>query len=69
MDFNHPLSGKALTFKGKIIAKRPATEQEIQKLLNYTQGGCCGGHCEGDCHGECKDGDGCHGGCKCHDNK
>ena len=69
MDFNHPLSVKALTFKGKIIAKRPATEQEIQKLLNYTQCGCCGGHCESDCHGECKDGDGCHGGCKCHDNK
>jgi len=66
MDFNHPLAGKSLTFKGKILTRRPATDKEIQKLLNYTQGGCCGGHCEGGCHGDCNDGK-CGDGCgNCH---
>ena len=52
MDFNHPLAGKDLTFKGKIISKRLATEEEIQKKLQYTH--TCGcGHChDGESHGE-----------------
>lgn len=56
MDFNHPLSGKSLTFKGKVTTKREATDEEIQKLLNFTQGGChCGGGCgDGGCEGGCK---------------
>ena len=56
MDFNHPLAGKDLNFKGTVVTKRPATEEEIQEKLNYTHtchcnGGCGSGNCkEEDCH-------------------
>lgn len=63
MDFNHPLAGKDVRFKGKILTVRDATPEELQPV-----GGCgCGcGHdsCGDDCgcdhdhgHGSC--GDGC----------
>lgn len=57
MDFNHPFAGKTVTFKGKIIEVRPATEEELHPRC----GGCCGGG------GNCGDGDGnCGGGdCSC----
>ncbi len=50
MDFNHPLAGKDVRFKGKIITVRDATPEEIQP----THG--CGGGCN------CGDG-GCGDGC------
>lgn len=55
MDFNHPFAGKTVTFKGKIIEVRPATDDELHPRC----GGCCGG---GDCGGgDCSGGD-CGGG-------
>lgn len=51
MDFNHPLAGKALTFKGKVLSKREATQEEIQKFLNHGED--C--HC-GDCNKDCGEG-------------
>jgi FKBP-type peptidyl-prolyl cis-trans isomerase SlyD len=30
MDFNHPLAGKDLFFKGEIVAVREATPEEIE---------------------------------------
>lgn len=54
MDFNHPLAGKDIRFKGKIITVRDATAEEL-----HPQQGC------GGCHGNCSD-DSCgcdEGGC------
>lgn len=58
VDFNHPLAGKTVHFKGEILTVRDATEKELHPSCG---GGCCG--C-GD-HG-CSDHDhGCGDGC-CH---
>lgn len=64
MDFNHPLAGKDVRFKGKVTVVRDATPEELQPA----QG--CGCGCEG---GNCGDGCGCDeqhhcgdDGCGCH---
>ncbi len=59
MDFNHPLAGENLFFKGEILEVRDATDEEIAATLG---GGCgCGSGCGCDDEG-C--GDGCgEGGC------
>lgn len=52
MDFNHPMAGKDLYFKGKVLAERDATPEELEALKSHHCSGCgsdCGGH----------DGDGC----------
>ncbi|MBD5202775.1 MAG: peptidylprolyl isomerase [Bacteroidales bacterium] len=54
MDFNHPLVGKDLVFKGKIELVRDATQEDVHP----TCGG-CGGNCGEGC------GDGCGEGCGC----
>lgn len=68
MDFNHPLAGKDVRFKGSIITVRDATPEELQPAH-----GCgCGCHHGGEdscgCHGDGADSCGCsdHEGCGCH---
>jgi FKBP-type peptidyl-prolyl cis-trans isomerase SlyD len=46
MNLNHPLAGKDLLFKTKVIDLRPATEEEIARG-SLTQG--CSGCSSGDC--------------------
>lgn len=58
LDFNHPLAGQSIRFKGHVKTVRQATEEE-----QNPQRGCCGCH-GGDndygCGGNCG---GCEGGC------
>lgn len=60
MDFNHPLAGKEVRFKGKIGAVREATPEELKPAQGCgcgCQGGCSDGSC---CDGEKDCGQGCH---------
>ncbi|MFW5766950.1 MAG: FKBP-type peptidyl-prolyl cis-trans isomerase, partial [Bacteroidota bacterium] len=34
VDFNHPLAGQELTFDYEVVEKRPATEEDLNQLLN-----------------------------------
>lgn len=57
MDFNHPLAGSPVRFKGNVKTVRDATDDEIR----MASGGCCGGCGCGD--SQCGEG-GCNsGGC------
>ena len=59
MDFNHPLAGKDVRFKGKVTLVRDATPEELQPAG-------CGCGCEHDhCGDSHSDGCGCGDGC-CH---
>lgn len=66
LDLNHPHAGKDLTFEGKVIEMRDATNKEVEDILKAMSGEGCGGGCEG-CGGHDED-DGCCGsGCgHCH---
>ncbi|RUT72893.1 FKBP-type peptidyl-prolyl cis-trans isomerase [Ancylomarina longa] len=48
MDFNHPLAGDDLYFKGEVIEVREASEEEM-KAAYEPQGGCDGGSCGSGC--------------------
>lgn len=67
MDFNHPMAGNDLHFKGEVTEVRTATEEELSHGHIHAGGGCgCGdGSCD-DKEGACDDqgGEG-HGGCGC----
>ncbi len=69
VDFNHPMAGCTLNFKGKVVSVREATEKELRfgvhgELAPEEECGCCGHHHE---DGECcheghhhEDGECCH---------
>ena len=75
MDFNAPMAGKTLNFRGKVLEVREATPKELLEGLHgeflpeeECGCGCCGHHHhgEGHCHehgeGHCHEhGEGCHG--------
>ena len=77
MDFNHPMAGNDLFFKGEVSDVRSATEEELSHGHIHAEGGCgCGGDGEGSCEddncgdkGSCNDdgdgGQGGQGGCGC----
>lgn len=59
MDFNNLLAGEDLTFKGKVLEVRDATEEEIESILHPHKCGGCGGN--GGCSGGCGGNGGCNG--------
>ncbi len=71
MDFNHPMAGNDLFFKGSVTEVRNATEEELSHGHVHGGGGCGCGSGEGSCSdGSCSDekcddqgGGGC--GCGC----
>ena len=70
MDFNHPLAGEDLFFKGSVLEVREASEEEIAQILNGSGGcGCGSGGCgsdDGGCNdGSCSSDDSSGGGCGC----
>lgn len=66
MDFNHPIAGSTLRFKGSVLNVRDATDDELHIASSQGCGGCgCGGNgggCGGGC-GDNSDGGCCGGGC------
>jgi FKBP-type peptidyl-prolyl cis-trans isomerase SlyD len=73
MDFNHPMAGSDLFFKGEVSDVRSATEEELSHGHIHAEGGCgCGGSESGECSPDnceddnCKsDGEGGACGCGC----
>ena len=59
MDLNHPMAGKDLFFKGKVLAVGDATDEELESLHSHKCGGCHGCGSYGGCGSEHSCGDGC----------
>ena len=63
MDFNHPLAGEDLFFKGEILEVRDATNEEIADITSGCGCGCNHHECSDDCNCDC--GESCDDGCGC----
>ena len=65
VSLNHPLAGLDLHFVGKVLESRPATDKEIDQLMEFLSRGGCGGCGGGGCEscGGCGDDEGGCGGC------
>jgi FKBP-type peptidyl-prolyl cis-trans isomerase SlyD len=60
MDFNHPMAGSSLHFKGEVTEIREATEEELQHGHIHQSCGCSGGGCgDGSCSTDKSNGEGC----------
>jgi len=67
MDFNHPMAGNDLHFKGQVTEVRTATEEELSHGHIHAAGGCGCGSQEGGCDDKetCDDQGGNSQGCGC----
>lgn len=64
LDFNHPLAGKSVCFKGTVLEVRDATPEELHMAAGHQGCGCNGGGscgCGGSCDCESNDTCGCSG--------
>lgn len=60
MDFNHPLAGKDVLFKGRVLLVRDATPEELHPSHNCgCKGGCGSSGSDCNCDDSCSCGDGC----------
>ncbi len=77
MDFNHPMAGEDLYFKGAVLEVRQATDEELAQAAGVNSGGCgsgCG--CGSEANNSCgcgpeetvgaSAGGSCGSGCGCH---
>lgn len=53
VNFNHPLAGKDLFFKGEILGVRDATDEELEALHSHKCGGCSGCGSDSSCGSGC----------------
>jgi len=65
MDFNHPMAGKDLHFKGEVTEVRVATEEELNHGHTHGGNGCGDGCGDSSCDDKGSCGDGEQGGCGC----
>jgi len=71
MDFNHPLAGEDLHFKGEVVEVREATSEELEHGHIHAGGGCgdgscgCGSSCDCEDEASMSGGCGCDSGCGC----
>ena len=71
MDFNHPLAGEDLHFKGEVVEVREATSEEIEHGHIHAGGSCgdgscgCGSSCDCEDEASMSGGCGCDSGCGC----
>ncbi len=59
MDFNHPMAGQDLYFKGEVLEVRQATDEEIAQLMGGGCGSGCGCGSSGGSCGTSSEGCGC----------
>jgi len=71
MDFNHPLAGEDLHFKGEVVEVREATSEELEHGHIHAGGSCgdgscgCGSSCDCEDEASMSGGCGCDSGCGC----
>lgn len=65
MDFNHPMAGKTLDFKGEVVGVREATPEDMMQGQMAAAGGCGCGDSGCDCGDGCECAEDPKGGCGC----
>ena len=65
MDFNHPLAGEDLFFKGEVLEVREASDEEVAQILSGGGCGCNSSDCSTGCDDDSCNTEPSNGGCGC----